>query len=304
MQRRDFLKNATAASLGAWALPSLLNNANSFFKISLAEWSLRQPIRKGAMTNLDFPRIAKEFYGIEAVEYVNQFFVDKVSDQAYLKELKQRADDLGVDNVLIMIDLWDYPTASPNESARIKSAEKHYEWIDAAHTLGCHGVRINANGYDGKSMEEAADLFVDTLIRLSDYAQGREMNIMVENHGGYSSNGKWLAMVMEKVGRDNVGTLPDFGNIKTAKDEEYDRYQLIEELMPYAKGVSAKSTEFTRKGLEANMDYKRLMNIVKDAGFSGYVGVEFGGKLEEIHKKDGVMLTKKLLERIGQEMDS
>lgn len=302
MQRREFLKDAATASLGVWALPSLLKDADYFFKLSLAEWSLRQPIRKGAMTNLDFPRVAKEFYGIEAVEYVNQFFVDKVNNQAYLKELKQQADDLGVTNVLIMVDLWDYPTASPDESVRIKSAEQHYAWIDAAHTLGCHGVRINANGYDGKSMEEAADLFVDTLVRLSDYAKERDMNIMVENHGGYSSNGKWLATVMEKAGRDNVGTLPDFGNVRTARGEEYDRYQLVEELMPYAKGVSAKSQEFTRKGQEVNMDYERLMNIVKAAGFDGYVGIEFGGKLEEIHKKDGVMLTKKLLQRIGDQL--
>ncbi len=302
MHRREFLSTTAQASLGALALPSFSKLSPLFFKMSLAEWSLRQPIRKGAMTNLDFPRLAKEFYGIDAVEYVNQFFLDKVKDQAYLKELKQRADDVGVTNVLIMLDLWEFPTASPVESERIKSAEKHYEWIDAAHTLGCHGVRINANGYEGKSLEEAADLFVDTLIRLSDYAKTMDMNIMVENHGNYSSNGKWLAMVMEKANRDNVGTLPDFGNTKIAENEEYDRYQLVEELMPYAIGVSAKATEFNRKGKEANMDYERLMTIVKDADFNGYVGIEFGGKLEEMHKKDGVMLTKKLLERIGGQL--
>lgn len=302
MQRREFLNTAATASLGALALPELLKPSPLFFKMSLAEWSLRQPIRKGAITNLDFPRIAKEFYGIDAVEYVNQFFLDKVKDQAYLKELKQRANDSGVTNVLIMLDLWEYPTASPIEAERIKSAEKHYDWIDAAHTLGCHGVRINANGYEGKSHEEAADLFVDTLIRLSDYAKGMDMNIMVENHGSYSSNGQWLAMVMEKANRDNVGTLPDFGNLRISKNEEYDRYQLVEELMPYAKGVSAKSIEFNRAGKEANMDYERLMTTVKDAGFNGYVGIEFGGKLEEMHKTDGVMLTKKLLEKVGKQL--
>ncbi len=302
MQRRDFLSTTAQASLGALALPIFSKSSPLFFKMSLAEWSLRQPIRKEQMTNLDFPRIAKEFYGIDAVEYVNQFFLDKVKDQEYLRELKQRADDLGVTNVLIMLDLWEYPTASPVESERIKSAEKHYEWIDAAQAIGCHGVRINANGYEGKSPEEAADLFVDTLIRLSDYAKPMNMNIMVENHGDYSSNGKWLAMVMKKTNRDNVGTLPDFGNTRIAKDEEYDRYQLVEELMPYAIGVSAKTTEFNRKGKEANMDYERLMTIVKDADFNGYVGVEFGGKLEEMHKKDGIMLTKKLLERVGGQL--
>ncbi|WKN43324.1 sugar phosphate isomerase/epimerase family protein [Tunicatimonas pelagia] len=302
MQRRKFLSTTAQASLGAWALPSLLKSSPLFFKMSLAEWSLRQPIRKGAITNLDFPRVAKEFYGIDAVEYVNQFFIDKVKDQVYLKELKQRADDLGVTNVLIMLDLWEYPTASPAESERIKSAEKHYEWIDAAHTLGCHGVRINANGYEGKSPEEAADLFVDTLVRLADYGKAADMNIMVENHGNYSSNGKWLAMVMEKANRDNVGTLPDFGNTKIAKNEDYDRYQLVKELMPYAKGVSAKTVEFNSRGKEVNMDYEQLMAIVKEADFTGYVGIEFGGKLEEINKNDGVMLTKKLLQKVGGQL--
>jgi len=302
MKRRQFLKNTTQATVGALALPYVLKDSPLFFKISLAEWSLRQPLRKGTITNLDFPRVAKEFYGIDAVEYVNQFFMDKVNNQEYLKDLKSRTDDLGVTNVMIMLDLWEYPTASPVEAERIKSAEKHYEWIDAAHTLGCHGVRINANGYEGKTQEEAADLFVDTLIRLSDYAKQADMNIMVENHGNYSSNGKWLAMVMEKANRDNVGTLPDFGNVRISKEEEYDRYQLVEELMPYALGVSAKAQEFNKKGEEANMDYTRLMTTVKDAGFDGYVGIEFGGKLEEMHKKDGVMLTKKLLQRVGSQL--
>jgi sugar phosphate isomerase/epimerase len=302
MNRRLFLKNTTQATLGAMALPYMLKDSPLFFKMSLAEWSLRQPLRKGEISNLDFPRVAKEFYGIDAVEYVNQFFMDKVKDQAYLKELKNRSDDLGVTNVMIMLDLWEYPTASPVEAERVKSAEKHYEWIDAAHALGCHGVRINANGYEGKEPEEAADLFVDTLIRLSDYAQAADMNIMVENHGNYSSNGKWLAMVMEKANRDNVGTLPDFGNLRISKDEEYDRYQLVEELMPYAKGVSAKAIEFNEKGEEANMDYTRLMSTVKDAGFNGYVGIEFGGELEAMHQNDGVMLTKKLLQRVGAQL--
>nr|WKN36272.1 sugar phosphate isomerase/epimerase [Tunicatimonas sp. TK19036] len=299
MNRRDFLASSTQAAFGAMLLPEFLKQSPLFFKMSLAEWSLREPIRSGAMTNMDFPQIAKKVYGINAVEYVNQFFMDKVKDQDYLKELKQRADDLGVTNVMIMIDLWDYPTASPDEAMRLQSAEKHYEWIDAAHALGCLGVRVNANGYEGKSEEEAADLFVETLTRLSDYAKAAEMNVMVENHGGLSSDGKWLAMVMEKVNRDNVGTLPDFGNVNVSKTEEYDRYQLVEELMPYAKGVSAKSLEFNQKGQEANMDYERLLTIVKDAGFTGYVGIEFGGDLQKINKKDGVMLTKKLLERVG-----
>lgn len=303
MNRREFVKLMQAGT-GLALMPdlSIFMKKSPFFNISLAEWSLREPIWNGDMSNLDFPQIAKEKYGISAVEYVSSFFEGKEEDQNYLKALNQRAADQGVKNVLIMVDLWDFKTASPDAQERIKAVDKHKPWVDAAHTLACHAIRINANGYEGLEPEEASKVFADTLHQLSDYGKQADISIIVENHGGLSSNGKWLAGVMKQVNKVNVGTLPDFGNLNISDHEQYDRYLLVEELMPYAKGVSAKTFAFDKKGEESSMDMSRLMQLVKDAGFNGYVGIEFGGKLEKIGSKDGVASTKKLLEKVGSSL--
>lgn len=304
MRRREFIKNLKAGA-GLMLLPDLsafITKENIFFDISLAEWSLRVPLRNGEMTNLDFPEVARQQYGIKAVEYVSGFFDGKEKDQSYLKSLKQRAADQEVDNVLIMVDLWKYKTASPDKKERQQAIEMHKPWIDAAHFLDCHAIRINGNGYEGLDRQGAADAFADTLYQLADYGQGSDISIIVENHGGLSSDGKWLAGVMKQVNRSSVGTLPDFGNIRIEDDKTYDRYLLVEELMPYAKGVSAKTFDFNRQGKETSMDVGKLMKIVKDAGFKGYVGIEFGGELEKISKQDGVAKTKKLLEKVGTEL--
>lgn len=304
MNRRTFIKSMQAGA-GLMLLPdvgALWKTEDMFFDISLAEWSLRVPLRNGTMSNLDFPEVARKNYGIRAVEYVSGFFNDKEQDKSYLSELKQRATDQDVENVLIMVDLWKYKTASPDKKERQKAIDMHKPWIDAAHYLGCHAIRINGNGYEGLDRQGAADAFADTLNQLADYGQGSDISIIVENHGGLSSDGKWLAGVMQQVDRESVGTLPDFGNLNVSDDEQYDRYLLIKELMPYAKGVSAKTFDFNRKGQETSMDVARLMRIVKDAGFKGYVGIEFGGELEKISNKDGVAKTKKLLEKVGTQL--
>ena len=304
MKRREFVKKMQAGA-GMLLLPDIGNfftKENMFFDISLAEWSLRVPLRNGTMTNLDFPEVARKQYGIKAVEYVSGFFDGKEEDQNYLKELKQRSADQGVDNVLIMVDLWKYKTASPDKKERQTAIDMHKPWIDAAHFLGCHAIRINGNGYEGLDRQGAADAFADTLHQLADYGKDSDISIIVENHGGLSSDGKWLAGVMQQVNRESVGTLPDFGNLRIEEDKSYDRYLLVKELMPYAKGVSAKTFDFNRQGEETSMDMGRLMKIVKDAGFKGYVGIEFGGELKKISQKDGVAKTKKLLEKVGTQL--
>jgi len=303
MKRRTFVKNLSA-STGFLLLPDITawTAKPMFFDISLAEWSLRVPLRKGAISNLDFPEVARKQYDIGAVEYVSGFFEDKEQNQTYLKQLRQRAEDQGVDNALIMIDLYQYKTASPDPKERAKAVEMHKPWIDAAHFLGCHAVRVNGNGYDEKDRQGAADALADTLHKLADYGKGSDINVLVENHGGFSSDGKWLAGVMQQVNREQVGTLPDFGNNRIKDEERYDRYLLVEELMPYAQGVSAKTYDFEPDGTQGRVDVMRLMKIVKYAGFEGYVGIEFGGKLEEIGPQDGVSKTKRLLEEIGKQL--
>jgi sugar phosphate isomerase/epimerase len=267
-------------------------NANHFarpwFEISLAEWSLHRTIFSGKMTNLDFPRVAKQDFGIDAIEYVNQFFKDKANDKSYLKDLKDRCKSEGVKSVLIMCD-GEGATGDPDQAARMKAVENHYKWVDAARFLGCHSIRVNA--YSKGTPEEQARLCADGLAKLGEYASKQNINVIVENHGGLSSRGDWLTGVMQKVNMKSVGTLPDFGNFY-----EYDRYKGVEEMMPFAKGVSAKTHDFGPYGDELFVDYTRLLEIVKAAGYRGRIGIEFEG--DRVSEADGIRLTKALLERV------
>jgi sugar phosphate isomerase/epimerase len=258
------------------------------FTISLAEWSLHKTIFDGKLDNLDFPKTARREFGIDAVEYVNQFFKDKARDDDYIAELAKRSADEGVTNVLVMCDgLGDLGDA--DDKARTQAIENHFPWVEAAKRLGCHSIRVNAASKG--SFEEQQKLAADGLARLSEFAGQLGMNVIVENHGGLSSNGEWLAGVMKLVNRPNCGTLPDFGNF-----HDYDRYRGVEELMPFAKGVSAKSHEFDDAGNEVRTDYDRMLRLVLAAGYRGWIGIEYEGKA--LPEADGIRATKKLLERV------
>jgi sugar phosphate isomerase/epimerase len=262
------------------------------FRISLAQWSLHRALFDGTINNLDFPREAKRTYGINAVEYVNQFFKDKAKDLDYLGQLSQRAADEGVENLLIMCDRLG-KIGDPDNAARTTAIENHFPWVEAAKRLGCHSIRVNASS--AGSFEEQQKLAADGLSRLGEYAGQLELNVIVENHGGLSSNGEWLAGVMKLVDRANVGTLPDFGNF-----QDYDRYQGVEELLPFAKGVSAKSHAFDAEGNETKTDYRRMLKLVIAAGYRGYVGIEYEGK--ELPEPEGIKATKQLLETVRDEL--
>ena len=288
--RRLFLKRS-AVTGGALLLPQLTSadhhkKSKPLFDLSLAEWSLHRTLRSKKMTNLDFPRVTKEKFGITAVEYVNQFFKDKATDQKYLTELKTRCDDLGVSSLLIMID-GEGHLGEAEESRRQKVIDNHKKWVEAAKFLGCHSIRVNAHGV-GKSDEEKAANTTKGLRELSEFGQTHGINVIVENHGGLSSNGKWLSKVLKDVGLPNCGSLPDFGNFGS-----YDRYVGIKELMPFAKGVSAKSHNFDAKGNETKTDYVKALQLVLDAGYRGHVGIEYEGR--KISEEEGILATKKLL---------
>jgi sugar phosphate isomerase/epimerase len=264
----------------------------ALFRISLAEWSLHKTIFAGKLDNLDFPRAAREQFGIDAVEYVNQFFKDKAKDADYLADLAARAADEGVTSLLIMCDGLGN-LGDPDDKARTKAIENHHPWVEAAKRLGCHSIRVNAASKG--TFEEQQKLAADGLARLAEFAAQMDLNVIVENHGGLSSNGRWLAGVIEQVGRPNCGTLPDFGNFG-----DYDRYQGVTELMPFAKGVSAKSNRFDADGNEVRTDYRRMLKIVTAAGYRGWVGVEYeGGELPEA---EGIKATKRLLETVRTEL--
>jgi len=315
--RREFIKKAGGLTLGVGVLglsgcatgektedtgseeESTQTTGEMFFKISLAEWSLHNALNAKEMTNLDFPVMAKQEFGISGVEYVNQFFKDKAKDTAYLTDLKSRCDDNGVESVLIMCD-GEGNLGDADEAKRTTAVENHYRWVEAAKFLGCHSIRVNARG-EGTA-EEVAAAATDGLARLSTFAKDFDISVIVENHGGYSSDGQWLSGVIKATGLDNCGTLPDFGNFCIERSEdgcanEYDRYKGVEELMP---GVSAKSHVFDENGDESQTDYRKMLKIVKAAGFRGYIGVEYEGSV--LSEKDGIIATKKLLEKIGMEM--
>lgn len=303
LDRRSFLRTTAAAgaAVGLGSLPQVAaiaaEKGKPLFKISLAEWSFHRALFDGKMDNLDFPVVAKRDFGIDCVEYVNQFFKDKAKDTTYLKELKKRCDDNGVKSGLIMCDS-EGDLGDPDDAKRTQAVENHYKWVEAAKFLGCHSIRVNARS-EG-SAEEQHKLAVDGLRRLSEFGGEHGMNVIVENHGGLSSNGKWLSGVIKDVGLKNCGTLPDFGNFRINDHEEYDRYEGVKEMMPYAKGVSAKSHGFDKQGNETGIDYLKMMKIVLDAGYHGYVGIEWEG--EKPGETEGVKLTLKLLNRVRDQL--
>ncbi len=297
MNRRNFIKRS-ATITGGLALSgfgsTLLSGADNLpFKISLAEWSLHRALHSKKIDNLDFISLTKTEFGLDAVEYVNSFFFDKAQDQKYLNEMKNRADDHDVKSLLIMCDN-EGNLGDPDENKRNQAVENHYKWAEAAKFLGCHSIRVNARS-EG-SWDDQIELAADGLRRLNEFGDSIGINTIVENHGGLSSNGKWLSAVMERVDHSRVGTLPDFGNFRIQGDEWYDRYQGMKELMPYAKAVSAKSHEFDEKGNETGSDFYRIMNIVLDAGYKGYVGIEYEGSVHT--EMEGIRLTKDLLKKI------
>lgn len=297
MNRKTFITTMAAAS-GMRAF-SGGRTPKQNFDISLAQWSIRKlhwGKEEGAdqLDPLAFARYAQNTCGISAIEYVNSFYFGKEGDQAYFNELKKRVDDEGVTSLLIMCDGCGR-VGDPKEEVRIATVEKHKPWMEAAAQLGCHSIRVNAGSVG--TFEEQQKLAADGLIKLAEAAKSYGLNVIVENHGGLSSNGEWLSGVMKMVNLPTVGTLPDFGNfiIDRKTGESYDRYLGMEELMPFAKGVSAKSHAFDAEGNETKSDYFRIMKIVADAGYSGYVGVEWeGGKPGTT---EGIMLTKALIER-------
>lgn len=294
MQRRNFLTTA-AAAIAAGTLPNFLfadEMKKPLFDISLAEWSLHRSINQGKLTNLDFPKYAKEKFGITAVEYVTGFFKDKAKDKAYLTDLKKRAADLGVKNVLIMVDGEGHLGAG-SEKGINETVDKHKKWVEAAQFLGCHSIRVNAHGAGNR--EEQAKRVQEGLTKLSTFAKPHNINVIVENHGGLSSDPSWVESVIKAVNLPNCGTLPDFGNFHS-----HDRYQGIQKFMPFAKGVSAKSHAFNEAGEETKTDFTKAMKIVLDAGYRGHVGVEWeGGKISE---DEGIIKTRDLLIKVREKL--
>ncbi|WP_036381384.1 sugar phosphate isomerase/epimerase [Muricauda sp. MAR_2010_75] len=280
------------------------------YKLSLAQWSINRMIREDGVDPYKFAEMANE-WGFEGLEYVSQLYYpelekDNFSEAAmktFVEKSKAESEKYGLENLLIMVD-GQGDLAAEDENERKEAAENHHKWVDAAAALGCHSIRVNLNGTQDPEVWVPAS--IDGLTQLATYAKDKNINVIVENHGGPSSNAALLAEVIEQVGMENCGTLPDFGNFCIKREagdyyeskcvEEYDRYKGVEELMPYAKGVSAKSYGFDEEGKETTIDFARMIKIVKDSGYTGFIDVEYEGN--ELSEEEGILATKRLLEEL------
>ena len=304
MKRRNFLAVTLTAGIASSVFQSTnfaKFNSIENLKISLAQWSLNKSIKNGKLPILDFAKKARSF-DIEGIEFVSGLYtrdtdiLDRMSMNSLAKELIKRSDDYGIDNVLFMIDNQG-DLASSNKNERFQAIDNHKRWIDLSAEIGCKTMRVNLNGE--KDLNKWTKNSVKSLTALNKYNEN--INVVVENHGGLSSSGKYLSNVMSKVKLENCGTLPDFGNFCMNGSpwgnctQMYDRYLGTEELMPYAHAVSAKSYDFDDEGNETSIDYKRMMEIVKRSGYQGYVGIEYEGN--RLGEDDGIIATKKLLEK-------
>lgn len=306
LDRRAFVARSSGLLAGLVVPTALAASARPGvqqpFRISLAEWSLHRALFRGDIHPLDFPVVARRTYGIDAVEYVNAFFL-RSGD--FVRELKRRADGEGVRSLLVMVDS-EGNLGDPDASLRTDAVDRHKAWVDIAKELGCHSIRVNARS--AGSPAEQMRLTADGLRRLAEHAAPAEINVIIENHGGLSSNGEWVAGLMKMAAHPRVGTLPDFGNWyqtswggpQASAPPEYDRYRGVELMMPFAKGVSAKSHDFDAAGNETRTDYERMLRIVRRHGYSGWVGIEYEG--DRLSEKDGILATKRLLERVRERL--
>ena len=303
MLRRNFIKQSLLSVPALSTIPSI-SFGETPLKIGLAQWSFHRALRSKKLDNLDFAKTAKEKFDIGVVEYVNVFFSDKVKNKEYLNEMVARSVDIGVKNSLIMID-GEGNLGDSNERKRNKAIDNHKKWVEAANYIGCNHIRVNAAG--NGSEDEVSKYASDSLQKLGDFSKDFNINIIVENHGGYSSDAQWLVGVIKNTERKNVGTLPDFGNfcVKSRPNKlsswgglsgcavEYDKYKGVKEMLPYAKSVSAKSINFDDQGSSIEIDFYKMMKIVKQSGYSEYVSIEYEGNSHS--EEEGIRLTKKLM---------
>jgi len=333
LPRRDFLKTAAGVTAGIGLLPIACSSGGDedtpatelLFKISLAQWSLHKSyfggspgdtvgwdafgqilnsddyrsLLAGDIDPLDFPVLARQDFGIDGIELVNTFYFDRAQDRAYLGDLKGRADGEGVSILLIMCDA-EGDLGDPDDAGRTQAVENHYKWVEAAAFLGCHSIRVNARSDAALSDDEQQRIAADGLRRLCEFSDQHGIDVIVENHGGLSSDGSWLSGVMKAADHPRVGTLPDFGNFHMGDGNWYDRYKGVREMMPWARAVSAKSYGFKEDGSEIKTDYLRMLEIVVVAGYRGHVGIEWEGA--EPSEVEGIRLTQELLLRVREEL--
>ena len=302
MKRRTFIRNSAIGATALVTTPlSAYSSQEKALQISLAQWSLHRSFQDGSLDPVDFASIAMERYKIDAIEFVNGLYPEKGSDESFWNKMKARSDDAGVKNLVMMVDD-EGELGAASEKKRLQAVENHYKWVHAAKLLGCHSMRVNAFGDADREIFRMA--IMDGMSRLADYAAESGINIVIENHGLFSSDAALIAEIIKEVNRPNFGSLPDFGNwCLSAKwgttqgdcDKVYDRYQGVSELLPFAKTVSAKSYNFNEEGEDTKIDYYKMMKIVKESDYKGYIGIEYEGTKKSEH--EGILITKELMKK-------
>ena len=328
--RRKFIQTSIALSIGIplisqnlWANLQSLNNR---IKISLQCVSFANTLMNGKMSILEFPRIVREDFNIEGAEYWNIPLIQKRRDSKFIKELNKRTSDYGLKNTLMLVDLYDLKTresksiCDKDSKRRNEAIEDHKEWIDVAKSIGCSSIRVNLWS-EGMNASEVKNISEEALSKLLEYSSTQDMSIVIENHGGFTSDAGWLVDLMKSINHSKLGTLPDFGTLNfciekaQAKEGEmyssnclnqYNKYKGVEEMLPYAKGISAKSISFDSNGEEINTDFERMIKLIKSSSFEGFMAIEYEGALMQMFGGDpldylspnqGVLATKRLIEK-------
>ena len=325
--RRKFLKNTFSVFSTTFLAPNLFakNIDKSNLDIGLQMYSFAPLIMQGKFDLLGFPDLVKNTYGINGAEYWSIPFMGRENDRDFLNDLKRRSDDNGVDNLIILVDDIDIKTmqsgpslASSKKNDRDTAIDYHKKWVDVAKNIGCHSIRINLRSEeenDQKILENSSE----SISRLIEFSKQDNISIVIENHGGITGDADWLVSLMKNVDSKHLGTLPDFGTynfcIKRGNlnfqslsencEDQYDKYLGVKKLMPYAKGVSAKSHEFGKDGEELSTNYSRMIKIISESNYKGYITIEyegammsmFGGEGTYLNPHEGILATKKLINK-------
>jgi len=329
--RRSFIKKTLVASSAAPIftnnLWSLLNLKQNDIKISLQCFSFANVLMNGKLSILDFPKMVREDFNIEAAEYWNIPFIQRRTDPRFIKEINKRTSDYGLKNTIMLVDLFDLKTresksiSHADKKKRMEAIEEHKQWIEMAKSIGCQSIRLNL-WTEEKDPLEVKKISQDGLLQLLEFSTKMDISIVIENHGGFTSDAAWLVDLIKSINDPKLGTLPDFGTSNfciqraEAKDEsqifsydcinQYDKYKGVEQMLPYAKGISAKAISFDENGEEDTTDFKRMINLIKNNSFKGYMAIEYSGgfmkmygdkKKKYLSSRDGVVATKKLIEK-------
>ena len=285
VSRRGFIGKSLAIGAGTIIAPSLLKlpSATAATKskwigkndISLAQWALVSEVQSGKWKTLDFPRIAREDFGIKGIEFVNTLF--EVPTLGYLNRLKRNAEEHGVTMVLIMVD-GEGETCTPSKEERKQTVINHRKWIDIAQYLGCHAIRTNCVGGRGIDKDEALKWSAETYHMMLEHSVPAGISILIENHGGVSNDADWLVALMKEVDSKYFGVLPDWRE----PGGDFDNVGFLEKTLPYAGGMSFRNQPTE----ELN---ERMIRMTYDAGFRGWYGIESSGR-ENIMKSKELLL--------------